>query len=379
MNKLKLKKSDIVLIVIFVVAIAANVVARLSVSFSDFYVQKIYPIISTPFIFLSWLVSFSIGELMIAAGVAAVLIGLPVLIVFSIVKRKNKPLVKKVSKTCLRVVLWALAYVFATETFNCFIMYQCSTFSSRYFPETEHTEELLIETIGDVSVRLAELYNEFERGEDGYIVLDESYIEECKTAMKNISNEYSQLSGYYPNPKKIYSSFFMSQQGIIGLYIPFAFEATYNRDTQDISKPSTICHELSHLKGVIQEDEASFVAMVACFNSDSPAVRYSGYLDAFYYLYSDASELIGTEYEQALAEAIACVPSQVWDYDLYSYKADYWEENKDKEIIPTETVEAVSDALTEANLQFNDVEEGIMIYYRVTELLMDYCASGGYI
>ena len=64
---------------------------------------------------------------------------------------------------------------------------------------------------------------------------------------------------------------------------------------------------------------------------------------------------------------------------MYSYKADYWEENKDKEIIPTETVEAVSDALTEANLQFNDVEEGIMIYYRVTELLMDYCASGGYI
>ncbi len=374
-----LKKSDIALIAVFVFVVAANVVARLSVSISDFYVQKIYPVISTPFIFLSGLCNFSVGEVMIAAAVIVVLIGIPTLIVFAIVKRKNKPLVNRVSKRVLRVCLWVLAYIMAAETFNCFIMYQCTTFSSRYFPETEHSEELLIETIGDVSKRLAELYDNFERGEDSYIVLDESYIESCKTAMHDISGQYSQLSGYYPNPKKIRASFFMSQQGIVGLYMPFAFEATYNTDTQDISKPSTICHELAHLKGVIQEDEASFVAMVACFNSDDAAVRYSGYLDAFYYLYSDASELFGTEYEESLLEAISCVPSEVWDYDLYSFKANYWEENKDKEIIPTETVEAVSDALTNANLVFNEVEEGILIYYRVTELLMDYCASGGYI
>ena len=51
--------------------------------------------------------------------------------------------------------------------------------------------------------------------------------------------------------------------------------------------------------------------------------------------------------------------------------------NEEKEIIPTETVQAVSEAFTEANLKFNDVEEGILIYYRVTELLMDYYALNG--
>ncbi|MCD7784626.1 MAG: DUF3810 domain-containing protein [Oscillospiraceae bacterium] len=377
MKKRKLKKSDIVLIAVFVLAILFNIIARLSTTISDFYVQKIYPIISTPFIWLSGLFPFSVGEVMIVLAVLLILIGLPVFIIFMIVKRKNHKLISKVSSFSLRFVAWIVAYVLMTETLNCFIMYQCTPFSERYFEETEHTEELLIETIGAVADGLAELYTEFDRGDDGYIVLNDDYIDECKSALTAISEDYSQLSGYYPNPKGIFFSFFMSQESIIGLYIPFAFEATYNRDTQDISKPATICHELAHLKGIIQENEASFVAMVACFNSDCDAVRYSGLLDAFYYLYSDASELIGTSYENALREAIANVPSEVWDCDLYSFKSTYWEENEDKEIIPTETVQAVSEALTDANLRFNEVEEGIEIYYEVTKLLMDYYAAGG--
>ncbi len=379
MKKTKFKKSDIALIAVFVLAILFNVIARLSVTISDFYVQKIYPVISTPFIWLSGLFPFSVGEVMIVLGVILVLIGLPAFIIFMIVKRKNKKLTSKVSRFSLRFVAWIVAYILMTETLNCFVMYQCTPFSERYFEETEHTEELLIETIGAVADGLAELYTEFDRGEDGYIVLDDDYIDECKAALQAISEDYSQLSGYYPNPKGIFFSYFMSQESIIGLYIPFAFEATYNRDTQDISKPATICHELAHLKGIIQEDEASFVAMVACFSSDCAAVRYSGLLDAFYYLYSDAKELIGTSYEDALREAIADVPDEVWDYDLYSFKSTYWEENEDKEIIPTETVQAVSEALTDANLKFNEVEEGIEIYYEVTKLLMDYYAAGGII
>lgn len=86
---------------------------------------------------------------------------------------------------------------------------------------------------------------------------------------------------------------------------------------------------------------------------------------------------MGTEYEDKLREAVRNVPANVWDYDLYSFKSNYWEENEEKEIIPTETVQAVSEAFTEANLKFNDVEEGILIYYRVTELLMDYYALNG--
>ncbi len=370
-----IKRGTVILIAGFAFFAALNILARLSTQFSDFYVGKIYPVISTPFIFLSGLLPFSLGELMIALAVAAFFLGIPTLVLFLVLKRRSAGLRKRVLLKLSKTVLWIALYIFATETLGCFIMYQCSTFSDRYLPASEHTSELLLDTLGAVAKRLGELSDEFERDGEGYIVLKtQDYIEDCKTAMSQLAGEYPMLSGYYPSPKPIISSYFMSQQGIIGLYIPFAFEATYNRDTQDISKPCTLCHELSHLKGVIQEDEASFVAILACTRSENTALRYSAYLDAFYYLYSNASELLGTEYEPMLREAVSEVPDAVWEKDLYSYRADYWETNSDKEIIPTETVQAVSEALTDAMLKSNDVEEGILIYYRVTELLMDYYA-----
>lgn len=375
----KLKISNIVLIIGFALMILLNVIARISEPFSDFYVQNVFPIISLPLMWLSGLFPFAVGEWLIVLGILIVLLGIPVLIIFSIIKRKDKPVRKKMASFSLKFVLWVLLYILVTETLNCFIMYQCSTFSSRYFEETEHTEELLLDTLEDVAVQIAELSDNFSRNDDGYIVLDGDSRDECISAMKNISKSYSQLSGYYPKPKPIHNSFFMSQEGVIGLYIPFTMEATYNQDTQDIAKPSTLCHELAHLKGIIQEDEANFISMIACFSSNNDAVKYSGYLDALYYLYADAKKLVGTEYEDEYIRVISIVPSIVWSNDISSFTADYWEKNEEKEIIPTETVEAVSEALTDATLKLNDVPDGIMSYYRVVELLMDYKASGGYI
>lgn len=376
MKTKRIKPKYIIVISIAVMMLLLNVIARLSPAFSDFYVQKIFPIISLPLMYLSGLFPFSLGEVFVIICVAIVLLGIPALIVIFCIRKKHTQLFKKSAKFALDLVLWILIFIFTTETLNCFIMYQCSTFSSRYFKETEHTEELLLETLSDVASRVGELYDNFPRDEQGYIILEDSFSDDCVSAMKKASTTYSQLSGYYPKPKAIMNSFFMSQEGIIGLYIPFAMEATYNNDIQPIAKPSTLCHELAHLKGIIQEDEANFVSMVACFGADSDFVRYSGYLDALYYLYADAKKLKGTEYEDAFIEAISRVPAIVWTQDIASFTADYWEKNEDKEILPTETVQAVSEALTDATLQLNGVEDGIMSYYRVVELLMDYKAMG---
>lgn len=373
----KLKKSDKILIIGFAAMLLLNIISRLSHTLSDFYVQKIFPIISLPLMWLSGLFPFAVGEWLIITGILIVLLGIPTIITLLIVKRKDKSVRKRIGAFALRFVLWVALYIFVTETLNCFIMYQCSTFSSRYFKETEHNEELLLDTLEAVAIKVSDLHDNFTRDEEGYIVLNKDYRPECIDAMKNTAAMYSQLSGYYPTPKPIFNSFFMSQEGVIGLYIPFTMEATFNQDTQDIAKPSTICHELAHLKGIIQEDEANFVSMVVCFLSQNDAVRYSGYLDALYYLYADAKNLVGTEYEDEYYRVISIVPSVVWSNDVTSFKADYWEENKDKEIIPTDTVEAVSEALTDATLQLNGVEDGILSYYRVVELLMDYYACGG--
>lgn len=45
-------------------------------------------------------------------------------------------------------------------------------------------------------------------------------------------------------------------QQLCGVYSPFTVEANYNGDMPDYNVPHTLCHELSHLKGFMREDEA---------------------------------------------------------------------------------------------------------------------------
>ena len=54
---------------------------------------------------------------------------------------------------------------------------------------------------------------------------------------------------------------------------------------------------------------------------------------------------------------------------------DYWEKNKDKEIIPTDTVSTVSDAAIDANIRLNGRDDGIKAYSHVVNLLLDYYFS----
>ena len=39
-----------------------------------------------------------------------------------------------------------------------------------------------------------------------------------------------------------------------------------------------MCHELTHLRGYMQEEEANFIAYLACRDSDDPEFQYSGTL-----------------------------------------------------------------------------------------------------
>ena len=52
-----------------------------------------------------------------------------------------------------------------------------------------------------------------------------------------------------------------------GFFFPYTAEANLNADSPACLLPSTIAHELAHLRGVAREDEANFCAVVACLES----------------------------------------------------------------------------------------------------------------
>ncbi|MDE7097823.1 MAG: DUF3810 domain-containing protein [Ruminococcus sp.] len=360
-----MKKRHLIPIIIVLLSALLTVAGRLSRGFADFYADNIFPVISTPYAFISGLIPVSSGEIIIIAGLILVLIGVPVAVILLIFGKKFR---KKTIDVSLTVFLCVLAFVCCTESLNCFTLYGCTRFSERFFDSKEHDNDELKQLYSILIDECNTLAMEVPRDENNRFALDIDYVTECQKAMKKASEQYPQLKGYYPKPKPIMFSYFMSQTGTAGMYFPFSMESTYNNDMIAEVRPEVICHEYAHLKGFMQEDEANFISFIATCGSDNPQVKYSGYLDALEYVHNQIYENnIVSGYE--LTDRI----SQEVINDWFRFLPDnYWEDNQDKEFIPTETVDAVYDTASDTSMKINGVEDGNKSYSRMVNLLLDY-------
>lgn len=79
-------------------------------------------------------------------------------------------------------------------------------------------------------------------------------------------------------PKPTYNTKVYDALGIAGLYFPFTFESIVNMNDLPTAIPFTACHELAHQAGYAREDEASFIAYLACCRGDA-GFAYSGTLN----------------------------------------------------------------------------------------------------
>lgn len=361
----KIKKRWLIPPVLIAAMILLNIIARLSRGFSDFYVTKIFPVISTPLSFVSGIFPFSVGEIMIIAAILLVIIGVPTAILLFIFKKKSRA---ATAKTALLSLLWITAFVITSETMNCFIMYRCTPFSERYFSSKQHTEEELLSLYEILINEANELSEQVPRDENNHFYITCDIDREAKAAMKKAAKDYPQLKGYYPDAKPIMFSYFMSQADLLGIYFPFSLESNYNNDILRTNLPDTICHEYSHLKGIIQEDEANFIAFIAATGSDNLEFRYSGYISALEYVHNEVFEA-DSEKGFELTDTISENVRSDWFRFL---PENYWEKNEKKEIISTETVGAFSETAIDTNIKFNGRDEGIKAYSRIVDLLLDY-------
>ncbi|MFQ9846223.1 MAG: DUF3810 family protein [[Clostridium] leptum] len=120
--------------------------------------------------------------------------------------------------------------------------------------------------------------------------------------------------------------------------------------------PAVMCHELSHLRGFMREDEANFLAYLACKNSASLDFQYSGYMLAFIYA------------TNALYEV---------DKEAYSRILIDWIRVSGEYILPVQLLKQfegpVADTATSINngyLQANQQDDGVKSYGRMVDLLL---------
>ena len=365
-NDIKIhKKYWIVFIALLAGSVLLNLFARVVPGFADGYIKYIYPASVNTIGRINSLFSFSVGEVLIVIGILLVFVAI-VLIPVGLIFTKGK-IWKKV-KGFYGFFLMLLNAIFLIQTLNCFILYQGTTLESKMVSKEGYEITELIALREEIVKKLNELGIQLERDENGDLVYDEESLKyKCMDAMKQLGEEYPQLQGYYPRPKKLFFSNFISQQYLLGIFFPFSMEANYNGLMYASNYPATFCHELCHLKGVILEDEANFYAYLACIQSEDIFLQYSGYLSVFYYVEEDLFYALDEEEYDKLTS----VASYVYQDDIFD-KEEIWDEIEEEAIFETELVEEVSDDLMEESLNLNGVEDGIESYSRVVELMLAY-------
>ena len=178
-------------------------------------------------------------------------------------------------------------------------------------------------------------------------------------AMERLGARFSRLSGHYPFPKPLINSWILSIQQVTGVYSPFTIEANYNRDIPYYDIPFTICHELSHLRGYMQEEEANFIAVLATIGSGDLYFNYSGYVSAWVY----AGNALAKNDREKFSELYMKI--NPYTRQDMMYNNEFWDRYDTK-------VAEVHEEINDAYLKYNGQTQGVKSYGHVVDLMLTY-------
>lgn len=385
------KRSTLVLVSIVFVAVLMLVCAWTVPGFADGYVTYVYPAFLETYGRITGIFPFSVGEILLYIAVLYVTLTVITLVTRLVFKILRKDFMKLLNRVNLKVFAWILGIVFFIQVANCFIMYQTTPLYGDTVYEPASVSEL-IELREMMVVRANELALTFERDENGDIVYAGDVKETAVQAMQNLGKlskealnngeervllkPLSRLTGYYSKPKGLLKSDFFSQQYIKGYFFPFSLEANYNTLMNVANFPDTFCHEMSHLKGFLLEDEASFIAYLACVNSGDTFFEYSGLLNAISYINNDVNREI--EADPTLFEKYAITGrSDFVRHDMTFVSEDNWKKIEEDALISTEVTAKASHTFLDTNLTVNGVSDGAESYSRLVNQLIKYYYRDG--
>ncbi|MBQ7795474.1 MAG: DUF3810 domain-containing protein [Lachnospiraceae bacterium] len=320
--------------------------ARKVPGFAEWYSKTVYPVLVTVVGGFFGLVPVSVVELFLYGGVA--------LLIFLLIKYRRKPMVLLQS---YGLIFSVLLFLYAA---CCGVNYYRVPFSSYYIQDILENPKETKEQAADLRALCAWLTEEVNKAHDELAASEGNFENMQKkgiAAMERLAERYPSLAGDYPQPKPVMVSEILSVQQCSGVYSPFTIEANYNNDMVSYNIPHTICHEMSHLRGFMREDEANFIGYLACLQSEDADFRYSGYMLGWIYAgnalakvdyeeYARLHGLLKEEINVALAEN-----TEFWD----RYEGEV-----------AEVQEKVNDAYLKANGQ----AEGVLTYGRVVDLML---------
>lgn len=322
-------------------------------AFAEWYSKTIYPFLVTTVGRIMGLFPFSVAELCLYL----LILGFAVSGVILIARNIRYGGGRSRTFSWFSKVILTLAILY---TVGCGINYHRESFSEE---EGIVTFSYSTEELKEVCIWLTEEVNavseEFSRDSLGLMELETPEENGAVEAMEKLAETYPSLEGYYPRPKKVSVSEILSYQGVSGVYSPFTVEANYNGDMTAYNMPFTACHELSHLRGFMEEREANFIAFLACIGSERTDFRYSGYLSGWVYCMNALYRMDRTAWQEVRAELGAEA-----EPDLAANN-EFWDSYEGR-------ISETADRINDTYLKVNGQADGVQSYDRMVDLIVAY-------
>lgn len=343
--------------ILFAAGLILMFISRISRSFAQWYSVRVYLLWVNVTGRLMGAFAFSVSEVLLYAVL--------LFIILTFLRLVGKAVKKSAGRKDF--LIWGgRLYIFAGALFflymlNCGVNYHRESFSESSGIEIG---SYTAEDLKNVCLWLTEEVNSrsgsVTRDGQGIMQLKEKNVnQKAARAMRRLGEDYPELEGFYPAPKGLLFPWILSVQQLTGIYSPFTVEANYNSGIVDYNIPFTMCHELSHLRGFMQEEEANFIAFLACSRSEEICFQYSGYLMGWKYCMNMLYKADYDAWEQVRAHL-----SQDVEPDLEANR-EFWDQYDGR---IAEAANKVNDTYLKANAQ----SEGVQSYNKMVDLIVAY-------
>lgn len=226
-------------------------------------------------------------------------------------------------------------------------------------PVREYTRQELIDATRYYAAQAGALADEVERDANGCAVFSDfdTLSKHAQDGFPALAERYEALSGSVGPVKKLLAWPLYSRFGITGIFVCYTAESTVNPDTYAAWLPVTMCHELAHRQAVTAEDEANFVACLACMENDDVQFRYSGAFAAYIYC------------SNALFDADSGKAAEIWNDTHPGVRADAEAANAHYEQYEG-VVQDVATKVNDIYLKAFNEAEGVQSYGKAADLLI---------
>ncbi|NLO93439.1 MAG: DUF3810 domain-containing protein [Clostridiaceae bacterium] len=321
-----------------------------------YYSRGIYKFIMQPVSVITGLVPFSFAELAVVALIIYILVRLIYLIIKAFSVGKASVFIPFITNI---IMVGSLCYFIQATIWN--LNYERLPFSENIDLKIEESSIDELEALCKWHIdKTNELREQVSEDETGVMQMDGGYksiFARAQAGFVTLEKQYPFLEGKYGRPKPVLLSRVMSHLNFTGVYSCLTGEANINVDAPQMGIPSTTMHEMAHQRGIAREDEANYVAYIACMAHPDIDFKYSGSSMALQYcmnaLYAEDPDRYFNLIEYY---------SNEYRRDIESRSA-YWQQFQGE-------TQKIANKINDTYLKLNGQTDGVKSYGRMVDLLM---------